>query len=254
LAKRATVVKSTPVSDEGKSGDNGIGNDGSKNGTGNDAGKSYNGTNPDNGIGNENDAVNGGDTITVSLGGDSSLNRTSGHNPTTTEKTTGSDAPKKRGRPPKKAEGTQARTQSVKTQTRRRNTKVTRRKEAEETVALLLTMADTIAQTSVGPDAAMNIVERMMIEPSLTRLLENTSDVAIERAMSISTPLILAVGVGMWGLRVNKLIQDKQPDMSNTPPVTSNESSDMLPFEYSPADLPSFDDIAKTLPGLSVTG
>jgi hypothetical protein len=162
-------------------------------------------------------------------GGDATLNRNGGSDGTTIKTTPSPHAAKKRGRPKKDVESAKETTQTVtaKPRTRRTNTKASRKKEALETTQLLLGMAEAAAIMAGGPDAQMNAFERPIIETSLSRLIENTSDSAIERAVSISTPLMLVVGLGMWGLRVSSLAQQ-------------NQTGERLPVENDDIPLPDF--------------
>ena len=63
----------------------------------------------------------------------------------------------------------------------------------------------------IGPDATLAEHERALIEPALTRVIDRASPEALERLSAISDPVMIAVGVGLWGMRVLSTRLPKEP-------------------------------------------
>lgn len=93
--------------------------------------------------------------------------------------------------------------------------------QASEAVAVLFEMLRVATgMVGLGPDAMPTPMERAFIEPSLTRLIERYGSVA-EQFSWLFDPLMLAVGVGLYGVRLSAIVRDqmarnKPPD--ETPP------------------------------------
>lgn len=85
-------------------------------------------------------------------------------------------------------------------------TKAAKRKAAEQAAAelstLLVEMVNLAAVSALGQDAAMNDLERGMVEPGLANILNRTSDAAIARFVGWADLLMVGAGTGLWLLRL----------------------------------------------------
>ena len=73
---------------------------------------------------------------------------------------------------------------------------------AQSTATAILQLAELAAIATLGPFARVNPMERAMIEPSMVRILNRMDADALGRFSALSDPIMLAMGLGMYGLRV----------------------------------------------------
>lgn len=74
--------------------------------------------------------------------------------------------------------------------------------DARQTTTALLQFAQLGAVATLGPVAAFTPLEIGLIEPAAVRILSRMDASAVARYGALADPLVLAVGLGMWGLRV----------------------------------------------------
>lgn len=144
-------------------------------------------------------------------------------------------------RPAADGSGTEAKT-STRSQAAKKaaQTKAAKRKAAEQAAGelstLLVEMLDFSASTALGPEAAMTPTERGMVEPSLSNILNKTSDAAIARFVGWADVLMLSAGMGLWLMRLNGLRQQRAQQAHEEgdqqlplPGITVVEESDLQP-------------------------
>lgn len=95
---------------------------------------------------------------------------------------------------------------------------------AQETVSILLGMFEAAAVGFVGPDAALNPIERPMIEGSLTRILSRTSKASLDRALSLADPLLLMGGVMLYARRMSIMLAQPAAEPTAEPAPPHDES------------------------------
>jgi hypothetical protein len=77
-----------------------------------------------------------------------------------------------------------------------------RKSQAQQTADVLLTITDGMTATLIGPECVMLSNEREMIEPPLSRILERLDPLASALIEKYTDPIMLAMGLAMWGLRI----------------------------------------------------
>lgn len=147
----------------------------------------------------------------------------------------GGDAPARRGpgRPPKRAPQAGGGAGSVGAPTRLRVDTAAKSKRrptppaapkaapvdttalARETVTTVLGMADFAALMLAGPGAGITPDERAMVEPAAVRMLARMSPAAVARYGGLMDPLALAIGLGMWGMRVASIASERASQRAN---------------------------------------
>lgn len=73
--------------------------------------------------------------------------------------------------------------------------------DATQATTALLQLAELAAVATVGPHAALNPIERAMVEPALIRTLARMDAATVARYGALADPIVLALGLGMWGFR-----------------------------------------------------
>jgi hypothetical protein len=61
-----------------------------------------------------------------------------------------------------------------------------------------------------APEAAINLNERNAIEDPLARILERLSPEMTAKVQVLADPILLAFGLGLWGLRLYKISTEKE--------------------------------------------
>lgn len=122
--------------------------------------------------------------------------------------------------------------------------KYTRRKSARTNAisddsilaaSVLIGVLDSAAQGMVGADAAITLNERNLIEEPLGRILDRLSPELVSKIQIVSDPILLAMGLGLWGMRVYKLNQ-MQTESATAQPVPT-APAEPVP-ESKPEDAP----------------
>lgn len=86
-------------------------------------------------------------------------------------------------------------------------------------VTTLLDLVQLAAMATVGPHAALNPIERGMVEPAAVRILARMDDAAVARYGALADPIVLAMGLGLWGMRIVAAQRQRQaePPATDTP-------------------------------------
>lgn len=90
-----------------------------------------------------------------------------------------------------------------------KSAKVSKQQQANEDAQNILYTANTIVMASVGPEAAMSPLEYPLIVTPLTKMFETTE--AFAKAANVANPLMLAVGLAVWGSRIVQVWRAKHP-------------------------------------------
>jgi hypothetical protein len=93
-----------------------------------------------------------------------------------------------------------------------------RKSQAQQTADVLLTITDGMTATLIGPDCVMLSNEREMIEPPLSRILERLDPLASALIEKYTDPILLTMGLAMWGLRIFQVQSAKMEEKKKTPP------------------------------------
>jgi hypothetical protein len=105
--------------------------------------------------------------------------------------------------------------------------------EGKETAQMLIEMLNSVLETSMGTEAQLNRNERGFIEPPLGRLIDKYSPSQIEKFSLIADPLLLAVGLGIWFMRVRNNVTIPNPLQREEKPTIVEETASSV--EYNPA-------------------
>ena len=81
--------------------------------------------------------------------------------------------------------------------------------DARQLAEQLTMIANTIVMTALGPEAAMNETEKVLIDIGLPPMLEHLSPEQAVKFVALANPVILLFGVGVWGLRLSQLAEVK---------------------------------------------
>lgn len=90
-----------------------------------------------------------------------------------------------------------------------------------ELASLMVELANLLAQTVYGPQAAMNPIERGMIEPSLGNILERTPPETVQRVLGISDALMFVFGSALWASRLRSV--GRREEKRDEKPVEAEE-------------------------------
>lgn len=74
--------------------------------------------------------------------------------------------------------------------------------DAKAVTPALVGMMESMAVMTIGPEAKFAPMERAMIDPSLARILARMPKESIDKFGGMLDPMVLALGLGMWGLRI----------------------------------------------------
>ncbi len=84
-----------------------------------------------------------------------------------------------------------------------------------QTATAIMAILDSVAQTLVGREAAMNEIERALIESPLARTLARLDPGVSESVSKFADPLTIVVALGMWGNRVAAIAKQKNAQTKN---------------------------------------
>jgi hypothetical protein len=116
--------------------------------------------------------------------------------------------------------------------------------DAQAAVQVLLDIMQAAAMVAVGPHATLTADERKMIVPPGGRIFARMSPEAASKLASVSDPLLLAVGMGFWLLRISRTGPRAAP--SPPPPPTPAAPANAA---TRPPSSPVVSAVAVTVPG-----
>lgn len=76
---------------------------------------------------------------------------------------------------------------------------------------------------AMGPEAAMNPLERGLIEPSLGNILARTSDQALARFLGMTDVVMLGGGLALWLVRVRASNRAPREEVEESQPLAERE-------------------------------
>lgn len=100
--------------------------------------------------------------------------------------------------------------------------------DAALAASVLIGVLDSAAQAMVSADAALTLNERNLIEEPLARIMDRLSPEVTEKIQTFSDPILLAFGLGLWGMRLYKINQIK------TESATAQDVSAKAAFDAGP--------------------
>jgi len=118
--------------------------------------------------------------------------------------------------------------------------------DATQASTALLQLVELAALATVGPAGAFTPIERAMVEPSMVRILARMDAATVARYGALADPVVLCLGLGMWGLRI---MASRKPA---APPDTANRAQQTAPGmpKAAPAESPGLARVeAATAPG-----
>lgn len=133
--------------------------------------------------------------------------------------TAGSERKRTRGARAKRAVEAISETPAVEPQTIKPDKRKTRRnptarkKDREvgsENAAIILSLLDGLAVTVLGPEAALNDFERLMIQEPLERIMSRMEWQTGEMVNRWMDPILLTIGLIGWGGRLLQIAKDKR--------------------------------------------
>jgi len=165
--------------------------------------------------------------------GDRSTAGTGTDTPTTAaEKTAAKKTPRRRTKKASEAASKKAPTPTTEVkQTRKpRQSRAAKQKAlAEESANLFIGLVNEVAVGMLGENARMTPTEQVMTQTSLTRMLERASPQAIERVSHITDPIMLGLGLVLWGGRLVTMTKPPAPPLTEEKPSSPQTE---LPLEW----------------------
>lgn len=101
--------------------------------------------------------------------------------------------------------------------------KVLSEDETAKTVGILCAILDGTAKNLLGEAAGFTAEERAMIEPPLVRILSRMDPAVLEKLATLSDPVMLLSGFGMWGMRLLTIQRSPRSEESPAPADTQPE-------------------------------
>ena len=98
-----------------------------------------------------------------------------------------------------------------------------------QTATAIIAILDSVAQTFVGREAAMNEIERALIESPLARTLARLDPGISENVSKFADPLTILVALGMWGNRVAAIAKQKTAQTKNVRAAANSEPEPAQP-------------------------
>lgn len=90
--------------------------------------------------------------------------------------------------------------------------------------SVLIGVLDSAAQAMIGTDAALTMAERALIDEPLARIMDRLSPAATEKIQTFADPVLLAFGLGLWGMRLYKL-SAQQAELKAAQEVRASEAT-----------------------------
>lgn len=87
--------------------------------------------------------------------------------------------------------------------------------DAKSAVSGLVDLVNMLTVARLGPDAVMSPIERGMIEAPAARIMQRMTPAAAQRVSALSDPLLLGVGLLMWGTRLRGIGHQAAQDGSD---------------------------------------
>lgn len=103
-----------------------------------------------------------------------------------------------------------------------------RKAQAEQTGLVILTIVDGMIQTLLYPECAMTADERAMIEPPLYRILERLDPGLSSTMEKFTDPVMLGMGLVMWGLRIFQVVSDKNAEKPRPQPQKAQPTKPVM--------------------------
>jgi hypothetical protein len=83
----------------------------------------------------------------------------------------------------------------------------------------MVATVDAACQGLFGPEAGFNPLEQELIEPPLARILAKADPEKMGQFAALMDPLLLVIGLALWGSRVQKLALPPKPK-ADPPPLS----------------------------------
>lgn len=122
--------------------------------------------------------------------------------------------------------------------------------EAQGVAALLLMMLQAIAIQVAGPEAALLPQERQMINDPLARILARADKGVMERVQTYADPLMLGMGLLLWGSRLAAIVAAKRA----TPKPTMRAATPPAPATNGHATPAAEGELISASVGVDLTG
>jgi len=120
------------------------------------------------------------------------------------------------GEPVKRGRGRPRKTENIGATSQGKTTSKKKSKsDAKQAAKVVMDMLQGMTTVALQKDTSFNEFEKMLIEPSLSTVLEDMDDSAFERYGKILNPLVLALGFGIWGFRIMPKVEPKRKANNN---------------------------------------
>ena len=93
---------------------------------------------------------------------------------------------------------------------------------ASTTAIVLIGIIDGLATSMIGEDAKMTPSERDLIQAPLARIIGRMDATSLAVVSQWADPIMLAVGLSVWGLRIAVLAKAKEPPKTQDSPKKDN--------------------------------
>lgn len=132
---------------------------------------------------------------------------------------------RRRGRPPKfSVDNSETEPKETKTRRKTKQQQIGEENAAEITEFLLSVLEMSSSTVLGGYDTSLNVPEKSIIKPSMTKMLAKMSPANLETTNSIIQPLLLGSGLIMWYTRINHEMKQAKKEQEPFTSIPQNEN------------------------------